>query len=333
MRVTLEEGRALLRSSPPPRPAGASSVLVDIELAGLCRSDLKEVAGARHGPSQFGHELVGRVRTSTVAGLTEGTRVVLDPNVRVDRGTGFADRMWAAGPPALLRQALQPVPDGLPARRLVFAEPLACAVHCLRVAGRRAGDLAGAAVTVLGAGTAGVLIAALARRAGARVTLGNRGHERVAAVRRTGVAGTDVHAFDRLPDRSADVVVAATSFVVPAVLDVARRILAPGGLLVLYGGTAPGDRHPGLDCDLDALRRSESVSALSWQGRPVRVAGSYGTAEEDFDAVVRLLSDREDPLAAEALVSAEVDLEGLVSLLSAAAPLPPGKVLVHPDPR
>ncbi|GAB1339899.1 hypothetical protein ACE1SV_64890 [Streptomyces sp. E-15] len=333
MRLTLEESGPRLLASAPSRPVGESSVLVDIELAGLCRSDLKEVAGVRHGPSQFGHEIVARIDTSTVPGLAEGTRVVLDPNVPVERGTGFAERMWAAGRPELLRRAFHAVPDGLPAERLVFAEPLACAAHCLSVTDRRAGGLAGARVTVLGAGTAGLLIASLAHRAGAVVTLGNRGRERVAEVRRTGVLDAPVLPFDLLPDRSADIVVAATSFLLPAVLEVALRVLAPDGLLVLYGGTAPGDRHPGLDCDLDTVRRSESVRTCSLKGRPVRLAGSYGTTEADFEAAVAALADRAAPLAAEAAVRAEVDLPGLLAILSGSVTPPQGKVLVRPAPR
>lgn len=333
MRLTLEERGPRLRTSAPPRPAGKASVLVDIELAGLCRSDLKEVAGVRHGPSQFGHEIVARVNVSTVPGLAEGTRVVLDPNVPVVRGTGFAERMWAAGRPSLLRQAFHAVPDGLPARRLVFAEPLACAAHCLRVTDRRADGLTGTRITVLGAGTAGLLIASLAHRAGAVVTLGNRGRDRVAELRRTGVLDLPILPFDLLPDRSADVVVAATSFILSPVLEVALRVLAPDGLLVLYGGTAPGDRHPGLDCDLDTVRRTESMATCSRAGRPVRVAGSYGTTERDFEAAVAVLADRTAPLAAESLVRAEVDLPGLLTLLSGSVAPPPGKVLVHPWPR
>ncbi|MGW5695760.1 MDR/zinc-dependent alcohol dehydrogenase-like family protein [Streptomyces asiaticus] len=304
---------------------------MDIELAGLCRSDLKEVAGLRHGPSQFGHELVGTVGASAVPGLAEGTRVVLDPNVMVQRGTGFADRMWAAGPVGLLRRALQPVPHGALARRMVFAEPLACAQHCLRVIEQRVGSLAGARMSVLGAGTAGVLIAMLAHLAGARVTLGNRGRRRIDAVRRTQLLDAPVAPFDWLPTSSADIVLIATSFILPNVMDEALRVLAPGGLLMLYGGTSPGDRHPGLECDLDGVRRSESVAVCHWKGRPLRVAGSYGTTEEDFAAAIGVLTDPWTPLRAETLVASEVALPRLLPLLDASDALAAGKIVVRSE--
>ncbi|MYW01924.1 alcohol dehydrogenase catalytic domain-containing protein, partial [Streptomyces sp. SID3343] len=116
--------------APAERPPGEHAVRVRVELAGVCRSDLKEVARERHGASQFGHELVGVVTESTLpAALPAGARVVLDPNVRLARTTGFAAALYAAGPADLLTTALPRVPDALPARRAVFAEPVACARH------------------------------------------------------------------------------------------------------------------------------------------------------------------------------------------------------------
>ncbi|MFI2378338.1 alcohol dehydrogenase catalytic domain-containing protein [Streptomyces sp. NPDC018964] len=332
MRVTLEEGGPRLRRSPPPRPREDSAVLVDVELAALCRSDLKEVTGTRHGPSQFGHELVGTVCESTTPALAEGTRVVLDPNVMVDRSTGFADQMWAAGPADLLRHALQPVPHGPAARRLVFAEPTACAQHCLSAIKRQVGDLRGAQVVVLGAGTAGLLITALADRAGARASVCNRSRARTDAARKAGLLDVPMLLFGEPTGGRADVVVIATSFVLTAVLDEALRLVAPGGLVLLYGGTAPGDRHPGLECDLDRVRRTGSVASCTWKGRLLRVAGSYGTTPQDFAAAIGDLTDVATPLRAEALVAAEVDLPGLLGLLRAPDALGPGKIVVRPRP-
>ncbi|MBB4796261.1 threonine dehydrogenase-like Zn-dependent dehydrogenase [Streptomyces nodosus] len=330
--MTLEEGGPRLHHSPPPRPREDPAVLVNVELAALCRSDLKEVAGTRHGPSQFGHELVGVVCESTVPALAEGTRVVLDPNVVVDRGTGFADQMWAAGPADLLRHALQPVPHGPAARRLVFAEPIACAQHCLSAVKRQVGGLHGARVAVLGAGTAGLFIAALADRAGARVSVCNRSRARMDEARKADLLDVPALLFGELAGESADVVVVATSFVLPAVLEEALRLVAPGGLVLLYGGTAPGDRHPGLECDLDRVRRTGAVATCTWRGRSLRVAGSYGTNPQDFAAAIGNLTDVVTPLRAEALVAAEVDLPGLFELLGTPDALGPGKIVVHPRP-
>ncbi|WBB80398.1 alcohol dehydrogenase catalytic domain-containing protein [Micromonospora sp. WMMD882] len=334
MRCVLAADGPRLTTDPPRRPPGEHAVRVRVELVGLCRSDLKEVAGERHGPSQFGHEIVGVVEESTLAALPPGRRVGLDPNVPVDRGTGFATAMWAAGPADLLVAALPVVPaDGDP-RRLVFAEPLACAAHCLRAAtghlGRGLGSLR---VAVLGAGTAGVLIAGAAHAQGAEVALGNRSADRTTFLRRRRVLDVPVGALTDLPSDDVDLAVVATSFVLPEVLAHALRVVRPGGLALLYGGTAPGDRLPGLDCDLDTVRRAEAAVATCWQGKPVRVGGSYGTAPQDFAAAVGLLTGP-DPatLPVERMITNEIPLTDLADVLrEQAAGRRLGKTVVWPD--
>jgi len=317
MRVVLGADGPGLERTPPERPPGEHAVLVRIEVAGVCRSDLKEVVGDRHGPSQFGHELVGVVEESTLPGLPPGHRVSLDPNVGVRRGTGFATRMWAAGPGDRLMAALPTVPHGVEARRLVFTEPLACAQHCLSAVSRHLGrELAGLRLGVLGAGTAGVLIAGLAATMDVEVVLANRSEDRTSFLRGLGLLDVRTGSTDSLPGDTLDVVVIATSFVRPAVLRQALRAVKSGGLVLLYGGTAPGDRLDGLDCDLDAVRRRELAVAADWSGKAVRVGGSYGTAPGDFGAAVRVLARQAPmPLPVERMITREVPLSGLPAVL------------------
>ncbi|MCO5972349.1 alcohol dehydrogenase catalytic domain-containing protein [Actinoallomurus soli] len=327
----------------PRRPDGAETVLVEPLVVGVCRSDLKEIAGRRPGPSQFGHELVGVVARSSTPRLPVGARVCLDPNVPVARGPGFARAMWVGGDADALTRALPLAPAGVVERRLVFAEPLACAAHCLTMTRRHRGGagLRGASVCVLGAGTAGVFIARLAEAGGARVLLANRDADRLAflAARRMLPGGGGVP-LSESPGAAGpvkgtagghDVVVIATSFVLPELLEHALRLVRPGGLVMLYGGTAAGDRLPGLDCDLDRVRRGERVEAVSWRGRPVRVGGSYGTTPEDFTVALRALSELPDGLGVERLITAEVPLRELPAVLRRlAAGRCFGKVLARP---
>ncbi|WP_354637476.1 MDR/zinc-dependent alcohol dehydrogenase-like family protein [Kitasatospora camelliae] len=333
MRVVLGPAGPWLDHGPPVRPAGEHAVRVRIELAGICRSDLKEVAGVRHGVSQFGHEIVGVVEESTAPGLPSGRRVALDPNVGIDRGTGFATSMWAVGPPDRLTAALPAVPPRIAARRLVFAEPLACARHCLDTVVRHlGGSAAGARLGVLGAGTAGVLIALLGQAAGCEVLLANRGAERRSFLRRRGVIDAPVLPPDAVPSGSLDAAVVATSFVLPEILGEALRMAAPGGLVLPYGGTAPGDALPGLDCDLDTVRRRQLTVATAWCGKSVRIAGSYGTAPGDFAAALRHLVDPEvAPERVERLITREVRLAELPRVLRDGLAGPQfGKTLVLP---
>ncbi|WP_241002360.1 medium chain dehydrogenase/reductase family protein [Streptomyces sp. CB01881] len=317
MRVVLEPGGPRFDPGPPERPPGEHAVRVRIELAGVCRSDLKEVAGSRYGVSQFGHELVGVVEESTLPGLPPGQRVTLDPNVAIERSTGFATTMWAAGPADRLGAALPAVQRHIPARTLVFTEPLACARHCLARAARHLDrDLAGVRLGVLGAGAAGVLIAALARTMGLDVVLTNRTPDRRAFLRERGIVDVPIGPTASVPTGALDVAVLATSFIRPDVLREALRMTTRGGLLLLYGGTAPGDSLPGLDCDLDTVRRREGIVTTGWQGREVRIAGTYGTVPADFEAA---LGDLAGPAIAphriERMIARQVGLVELPGVL------------------
>jgi threonine dehydrogenase-like Zn-dependent dehydrogenase len=314
--------------TPAERPAGEHAVRVRVELAGVCRSDLKEMARERHGPSQFGHELVGVVAESTLPGaLPVGARVVLDPNVRLARTTGFATALYAAGPADLLTAALPRVPDTLPARRAVFAEPLACARHCVAALARHtAAPVSGRRIAVLGAGTAGLLIARLAGLAGASVTLVNRSRDRADFARSLGL---DVHPPHTLAPATFDASVVATDFVHPEVLTEALRLVLPDGVTVLFGGTAPGDELKGLACDLDTIRRSQARLRTTWSDKPVRIAGSYGITPEDFTAAIDALP----LLPLEHLITREIALGELPSVLrEQLTGRPLGKTLIRPTP-
>ncbi|MGC0419769.1 alcohol dehydrogenase catalytic domain-containing protein [Embleya sp. AB8] len=327
MRVELGPDGPLLRRERPHCPAGEHRVRIRVDLAGVCRSDLKEVARERPGPSQFGHELVGVVRESTLPrALPTGARVALDPNVPLARTTGFATEMYAAGPAALLITAFPRIPAELPSRQAIFAEPLACAEHCVAALTRHAGrPLRGRRIVVLGAGAAGLLIARLAERAGADVVLANRSPDRAEFLR---ARGFEVHPIAALPASAFAAAVVATSFVRPDVLTAALGVLVPGGLALLYGGTAPGDRLPGLACDLDLIRRAEQAAHTTWAERPVTVAGSYGTTPVDFTAALAALPE----LPVERLITAEIGLPELPAVLRAqVAGRPLGKTLVRPS--
>jgi threonine dehydrogenase-like Zn-dependent dehydrogenase len=225
-------------------------------------------------------------------------------------------------------------PAGIGERRLVFAEPLACAAHCLTMTRRHlgCGDLRGATVCVLGAGMAGVLIARLAEAAGARVLIVNRDADRLdfLAARRVlpGIGGARL---SETSDDAHDIVVVATSFVLPELLERALGLVHRRGLVMLYGGTAAGDRLPGLSCDLDGVRRAELVHAARWRSKPVLVGGSYGTTTGDFQHALRALSAAPDGLGVERLITAEVSLPELpATLRRLAEERQLGKVLMRP---
>jgi threonine dehydrogenase-like Zn-dependent dehydrogenase len=163
----------------PLRDPRAHEVLVRVEWAGLCGSDLHVIARGtwvEDWPAVLGHELCGLVEAAgRDAGIAAGTRVVADS--RVPCGACAAcrasDRDRCAHP-AFVGEAFpggfathcllpaplaHPVPDGLEPDTAVLAEPLAVALHAL-------GHVAAAParVLVLGHGPIGALVHVEARR-------------------------------------------------------------------------------------------------------------------------------------------------------------------------
>jgi len=289
-------------------------------LVGICSADLKEVAGQRPTRADFGHEIVGTIVSAPAATrLLHDDLVAFNPNVPVTRTSGFAQYMVARGGPAALATAFPKLPRGVPLTRLVFCEPLACAHHCVstmleRCGHRRSG--AGLRVAVVGAGTFGTLIALVATSSGASVTLFNRRRPRLDMLRRRQVLpASRLRPLPASTEAVFDVVIPATSFLSPAVLQCALPLVRSGGLMLLFGGTAAGDRLPGGDLDIDAVRRHEHVVRVTASGRPVWIGGSYGANEGDFTAASDLLARDPATIPVERLVSRLVHLAEVPAIL------------------
>ena len=165
---------------PEPRPGEAR---IRPQAVGICGTDAHIFRGEFPcaAPVVLGHEIGGVVDAvgAGVQGLREGDLVTVQPNTfcgvcRYCRGGrehlcqgmraygvhmdgGFAEALVAVAP------VIYRLPAGIPARIGCFAEPLACAVHGMdRVALR-----SGASVLLIGAGAVGLMLARLARLAGA----------------------------------------------------------------------------------------------------------------------------------------------------------------------
>lgn len=177
----------------PVAPEGG--VVVDVVAAGICGTDLKILRGEHRlypaGTVRVpGHEFVGRVRESRVAGagFAPGELVAIAPNIacghcaacRVGRGNlclnyesvgltfdgAFAESV--ALPPRAVEQGnLLRLPEGTDPVLAVLVEPLAAVLR-----GLRALDLpAGGTLLIIGAGPIGLLAIRLARQLGAERVL------------------------------------------------------------------------------------------------------------------------------------------------------------------
>ena len=185
----------------PPQPS-PGDVLIDVEAAGICGSDLHNFSTGQwisRSPSIAGHEVCGRVAAvgADVSEFTPGDAVVADSrfwcgecdNCRAgDRNScaalGFIGEVCDGG---FAEQLLLPTrlvvkrPADLPANLAAMSEPLAVALHAL-------GKLAvepGAPVLIVGCGTIGGLCAlTLSKRHDGPILLADRNAERADAVAR-----------------------------------------------------------------------------------------------------------------------------------------------------
>ncbi len=159
-------------------------VLIEVEVTGLCRTDLKLIRTGHRDltlPRVPGEEVVGVIRKvgRLVKGLEEGRRVYVYPGIwcgrcpscrrgaenlcremqimGFHRDGGFAEYVIA---PA---RSVIPVPDGLSAELAVFAEPLSCCLNALELSRIKQGETIG----IWGAGPAGTLLARASRAMGA----------------------------------------------------------------------------------------------------------------------------------------------------------------------
>ena len=182
-RVVVEaNGEIALEVAPDPVPAHGEA-LVRLVASGICGSDVHAAHG-RHPwvprPYHPGHELVGVVEgVGPGVGAAVGARVAVEPILACGTckrclggdynlcrtmsffgcttpGGGMADRF------VIPADRLLPLPDSISDLDAVLVEPLSTPVHAVRLAG---GDLSGRTVAILGAGTIGLLVLAVARQA------------------------------------------------------------------------------------------------------------------------------------------------------------------------
>jgi threonine dehydrogenase-like Zn-dependent dehydrogenase len=221
-----------------PEP-GDGEVVLDVELAGICGSDLhgyRGHPGPRVPPLVLGHEVVGRVDGADyavypLAGCGKCAHCLAGEDnlcaswrlIGMHRAGVFAEQVLVP------RGSLVPLPDGIDHMRAVLVEPLACCVGALAPHGDAH------TVAVLGCGPLGLLTAYLAARSGAVVTAVDPLSERRAIAERLGAATT----ADELVPGAFDLVVDAAGF--EATWRAALAGVRSAGTIVMLGlGNAEG---------------------------------------------------------------------------------------------
>ncbi len=307
MRAARLHGIADLRVESVPRPEPApAEVLVRIEACGICPTDARKYAiGVNDGNYPFnpGHEWVGRVVAAggEVEGLSPGQTVYGDTYA------GYAEFATIAARPDGWSRGALPLGD-LPVLRAIFVEPLADCLHAVHDQGQvREADR----VVVIGGGSMGLQLAAVAARAGARVLVVEPREERRALAERFGAHRTV--AAERWQEAAAEWSGSAGPELIIVTLgrgEIAADAVAacaPGGRVVLFAGF--GDEHHQL-IDLNRLHYKEiSLVGSEWVGVPPR------QRFERYEQARALLAEGTLPL--EELVSDQVGLDGVEDALCA----------------
>jgi threonine dehydrogenase-like Zn-dependent dehydrogenase len=269
-----------------PEPATAEGeVLLEVELAGICGSDLHAYRGhpgPRRPPLVLGHEAVGSVPGRegrfvvfplVVCGTCPACRRG-EENLCERRGLLGLDRQGVFAERVPVRaDALVPVPEGLDPQVAVLVEPLATSLSALRVDGVTGDD----SLLVLGGGPIGLLAVYAAVARGARVTCAEPVDERRALAERLGAATVLADAAEA-PPGGADVALDAVGIerTWRAAVDGVRA----GAVVALVGlGQAEGAMATG-----DLVRRG------------VTVRGHYAYTRRDFEDSLALLADSPPPV-------------------------------------
>ena len=303
--AVLHEPRKLLideLDAPQPQPG---QVQIRVRAGGICGSDLSYYFKGKSGdfavrePFVLGHEVAGEVAAlgEGVSAVRVGQRVAVNPglncgtcrycvkgmpnhclNMRFMGSASTFPHMQGMFRQFIAVDARQcvPVPDGLDFAQASMAEPLAVALHALRLAG----SLVGARVLLVGCGPIGCMLLAVARRGGAHHIVALDLADKALQMAMTLGADEAVLANDqaRIDQRSQqrgtfDVVLEASGS--PIGLDTALRAARAGGT-VIQVGNLPAGQSP-------VAANLVMAKELRYQGS-FRFTDEYAVAAEELGA-------------------------------------------------
>lgn len=315
--------------------AGAGEVLVRPILVGICGSDIHAAHG-RHPfiplPFEPGHEVIGRV-VSTGEGVDPervGSRVVIDPGghcgVCEQCKSGrhnicdSLDVFGCLSPGGLTDLFAIPseraidLPDDIPDELAVLTEPMSTPLHAVR----RAGDLTGKRVVVIGGGPIGLFLTIAARRAGAATIVVE---DLLESKRERALRLGATAAVDPASVQATDEVLEALGGRAHVVLDAVgneatiraavRSLLVRGGRLMVVGVPAGP-----VMVDLELVQDNE-----------IEIIGNLMFVREDMMSALEILRARPFPI--DEIISAIFDVEATDEAFLAADDPESVKVLVR----
>jgi L-iditol 2-dehydrogenase len=330
-------GRLDVEDVPVP-PLGPAGVLVEIDLCGICGSDLHMVLEGWGRPGSVqGHEWIGTVAAvgPEVRRWQLGDRVIGGPPVRCGEcascvagrpslcerretpGTGGEDGAFARYKVTPADELLA-MPEGLDRRAAALTEPLAVALHGISQGRVRPGQR----VRVAGAGPIGALTIAALRALGVDdvtcVEPGERRQVLAAEVGATAVRHPDelevptIVEPGRIVDGAVDVVLECSGKA--SAMEAGLAQLVRGGTLVLVGAGMESPRF-----DPNRILLNELI-----------ITGAFTYDRDGFERAIKLLASGAMPVDA-LLEPDEVPLTGVLDAMEGLATgRVAGKVLVRP---
>ena len=302
-------------------------VLVRIDTCGICGTDLKKIhTGSHSAPRVFGHEMAGTIAEvgEGVRGFAAGDRVMAFHHIPCGQcfycrkktfaqcetykkvgttaglgeaaGGGFAQYIrvmsWIVGD-GTKTAGLVRVPDDIPFEQAAFIEPVNTCFKAVRLLQLQPDDT----VLVIGQGSIGIILAALAAQTGATVLTSDMYPERHAIAANFGLT----HPLDARGDvvaackaategRGADVALVAVGS--DALIATAMSAIRPGGRVMLFASTQHGTAgfDPAAVCmDEKTLMGSYSASVEIQQEGVDLVFEGYRSSKLDL---TRLISHR-----------------------------------------
>jgi len=323
MRAVVYHGKNDLRLEIVPVPTiGPGELLVKIATCGVCGTDLKKIStGSHSAPRIFGHEMAGTI-VKMGAGVTNfklGERVMVFHHIPCGTcyycrkntpaqclqykkvgatagmepsGGGFSEYIRVADWIVANRGVVR-IPNDVPFEQAAFIEPVNTCLKGVKLLNLAPDET----VLVIGQGPIGLLLAALARRTGARVLTSDLYPERHALAAKFGLhnpidAGAeDVVARTKkeTEGRGADAVILAVgaNALIKTAMDAARH----GGKVMLFAQTQHGEVtiDPGAVCmDEKTLLGSYSASTAILDEVTDLIFGGY---RNGFD-LTQLISHR-----------------------------------------
>jgi L-iditol 2-dehydrogenase len=320
---------------------GPGEVLVRIDTCGICGTDLKKIhMGSHSAPRVFGHEMAGTIAAvgDGVRGFAVGDRVMAFHHIpcgecfycrkrtfaQCERykivgttaglgepaGGGFAeyirvmDRIVGDGvkPAGLIR-----IPSDIPFEQAVWIEPVNTCFKAVKLLDLQPDET----VLVIGQGSIGILLAALAAQTGATVLTSDLYPERHAIAAQFGLQ----HPLDARGDvvagckaategRGADVALVAVAS--DKLIATAMQAIRPGGRVMLFASTQHGTAafDPAVVCmDEKTLMGSYSSSMAIQQDGIDLVFEGYRSGKLDLTKLISHRFGLEDAAEAVRLAS------------------------------